>query len=207
VYVIPNCVFMADAPLPGSSNAGGSWRTRKQQDRWRQLTRLSKMYRLRRGRGFVDLTLNEIEADPENYHDPDRTLIVCVPLARFPSHNPVYLNKPGYGGPDQLLYDVGLSPDGAGLVALDPWPLDRGAAGGRDFICTKVRLHDDQEGWINVAMRDPRWPEASKWRLYFKLVVLDQCFCDRCELAWLLHGWHCPGPQCDAVLRQSGKPW
>ena len=207
---------MADAPLPGSSNAGGSWRTRKQQDRWRQLTRLSKMYRLRRGRGFVDLTLNEIEADPENYHDPDRTLIVCVPLARLPSHNPVYLNKPGYGGPDQLLYDVGLSPDGAGLVALDPWPLDRGAAGGRDFICTKVRLHDDQEGWINVAMRDPRWPEASKWRLYFKLVVLDRwqwtslldrCQCGNCELAWLLHGWHCRGGKRDRRRPLRRRLW
>ena len=195
---------MADAPLPGSSNVGGSWRTRKQ-DRWRQLTRLSKMYRLRRGCGFVNLTLHEIEADVEIYHDPDRTMIVCVPLARLPGHNPVYECKPGGGAFHQLPYDVGLSPDGAGLVAFGP--LDRGAAGGREFVCIKVRLHDDQEGWINVAMRDPRWPEASKWRLYFKLVVLDQCFCDRCELAWLLHGWHCPGPQCDAVLRQSGNPW
>ena len=146
------------------------------------------MYRLRSDRGFVKLDIREIEAIVHQMGGEQ--MIMCVPLATLPSHNPVYRFQTGEGVFDQLIYDVGLSPDCAGLVPIGR--LKEGAIGHRLFICAQVRLWDGQEGWINLAMLNRHWLDADSWRIYFKPVVLVKCQCGQCDLSWLKHGWHCP---------------
>ena len=104
--------------------------------------------------------------------DLDKQSLKLVPLAVPPSTNPVYRNKPGEGVFDQILYDLSLSPDGEGIMAIGA--LDSGTVGNRDFICAKVRLSTGEEGWINIAMHSHKWTNADTWKMYLKVTKVDK---------------------------------
>ena len=103
--------------------------------------------------------------------DVDQQSLWCVPLAVPPFHNPIYAHKPGQGEFDQILYDLSSSPDGDGIMAIGA--LEFGTIGNRDFICAKVKLSTGQEGWINVAMHDNKWQNGDRWRIYLKVVRVE----------------------------------
>ena len=131
-----------------------------------------------------------------DYIDHDRQELLCIPLARPPGqHNPVYGFKAGAGPFVELICDVGMMnvPDCEGLVAIAP--LEKARINANQFWCAKVRLSDGQEGWINVAKRcrDRENQPWRTWRMYFKLVWISKCLCDRCPRSWLEHGWWCKG--------------
>ena len=161
------------------------------------------MHRLTPQGGFTELAYDELAKFAAVDHDTQ--MVVCIPLAAAhrQGHNPVHhtcnplyqylpwLATPGEG---QLIYDVGThsSADAAGLVARGPLRTGLAADKQRRFICADVVLSDGQRGWLNVAMREERWSDKTRWRVYCKLVVLEKCQCRHCELSWLMRGWRCP---------------
>ena len=129
----------------------------------------------RKNRGFKKFLTSDWIFEIDGFDiDVNQHSLWLVPLATFPSTNPVYANKPGQGEYKQILRNLSDSHDHDGIMAIDS--LEYGTIRPRSFICAKVKLATGEEGWINVAMHHHTWP-SGQWRMYLKVVLInDPCF-------------------------------
>ena len=151
--------FFIDNAKSGKGNGKGKWQ--------RKCHKQTKMNASKKNSGFK-------KVNAELFYwvfDIDRDQHSLVPLAVSPSTNPVYAHKPGQGVVyEKILRDLSDSPDCDGIMAIGA--LDFGTICHKKLICAKVRLSIGEEGWINVAMRDNRWPKE-EWLMYLKAVQIN----------------------------------
>ena len=62
------------------------------------------MENLKKNGGFVRMCRFHIDESADI--DSEKQMLELIPLAKPPSHNPVYASKPGEGKGKQILYDI-----------------------------------------------------------------------------------------------------
>ena len=97
-----------------------------------------------------------------------------VPLASLHTrcHNPVYAHAPADGAvPKEIVHDLSHSPDFEGIMAIGS--LQVGTMSNKEFIYARVILSTEEEGYINVAMRDFS-NLSGKWTLHLLVHALTK---------------------------------